>query len=109
MSRTEGDHHDVPVPSAVDSDHDYTSTTRTDWLRLLRSKCSSIVHASPLISNEQAVAPTKSSVAELSSLTDGTISLVTFILESVKDLGSNLPGIGAVGVVLSVLRKVKVI
>lgn len=37
-----------------------------------------------------------------------TDSIVTFILEAVKELGSNLPGIGVVGVVLSAKDKLMV-
>ena len=40
-----------------------------------------------------------------SLLTQTTDSLVTFILNSLQGLGSNLPGIGAVGVVLSIKDK----
>ena len=42
---------------------------------------------------------------EHSLLTQTTDSLVTFILNSLQGLGSNLPGIGAVGVVLSIKDK----
>ncbi len=73
----------------------------------LRSLCRRIVSASPLRSNVQEVASSKA--GELSLLTQTASSLVTFVLETVQGVGSNLPGIGVVGVVLSVLRKFKVL
>lgn len=45
---------------------------------------------------------------EYASLIQTTESLVTAILEGLKEVGSNLPGIGAVAVVLSVKDKIKV-
>ena len=43
-----------------------------------------------------------------SHLIQTTDSLVTAILEGIKDVGSNLPGIGAIAVVLSLKDKIQV-
>lgn len=83
-------------------------TTPSDWVTSLRSKCVEVVSASPLRTKDKGNPSTKSNNEDLSRITDTAASLVTFVLESANDLGANFPGVGAVGMVLNVVRKVKV-
>ncbi|KLO17092.1 hypothetical protein SCHPADRAFT_180170 [Schizopora paradoxa] len=93
--------------ATIGTDDTSTSTTPSDWLTSLRSKCIGIVSASPLGTKDIADPSTKTINEDLSRITDTAASLVTFVLESANDLGSNFPGVGAVGMVLNVVRKVK--
>ncbi len=45
---------------------------------------------------------------DYSKLIDTTFSIVDFVLKGVQDVGSNLPGIGVVSVVLAATDKLKV-